>query len=404
MKNIKIYSLLVLLSVLLSSCSVSNTEKSSSSESSIVSESVSEKESSISSKNSVSSNMEGFEKADFEPLFADELPPLTEEETKKVDEHLSKPELEQLRRVYVSGGYNEDVTYGELWRYRGNNKNPDQLHLGENTLRNSQYEDVNILKEFKSIKSVRIDAPYISDEANIEDWKIAPEDWEIVSEMVWIEEVIFSSSYSMGACFTDIPECFKKLVNLRSLKMTDNREYVETLPDIFDSFTKMEYLDLSGNHIKELPESITKMPNLKYLNLDCTRIRVLPENIGDIKTLEELSLDMPFTNIPDSICDLVNLKELILGYTAHDISYYERDDAYYVNMYLTFIEELPSYLPENIGNLKKLEHLEINNLKITTVPESLLDLIKSKGDELKLDFSYHFSEEEGKRVRELFDH
>lgn len=59
---------------------------------------------------------------------------------------------------------------------------------------------------------------------------------------------------------------------------------IEVLPDKFDQFTELTYLDLSSNNFKNLPPSIGKLKKLEYLDLEyCSDLKI------DFKILQQLT-------------------------------------------------------------------------------------------------------------------
>lgn len=96
-------------------------------------------------------------------------------------------------------------------------------------------------------------------------------------------------------------EAFKLSDSIFNLKKIQRLQLlscnIEILPDKFDSFTELTYLDLSGNEIKSLPSSIGKLKKLEYLNLEyCFALKV------DFNILKQL-INCKYMKIP---CDYQN--------------------------------------------------------------------------------------------------
>lgn len=104
--------------------------------------------------------------------------------------------------------------------------------------------------------------------------------------------------------------------------------------------------------LTEFPEEITTMDWVIDIEAKSLHdLKSLPADIGNMKGLVRLDLsNSGITELPDSICDLVNLESINLSGCP--------------------IERLP----DNIGDLKSLKRLDISDTKITELPESIRSL------------------------------
>jgi Leucine-rich repeat (LRR) protein len=129
----------------------------------------------------------------------------------------------------------------------------------------------------------------------------------------------------------------------------------------------------NGGEMKHLPAQIGTLTHLKVLQIQCLeKLEDLPQEIGNLKSLEELIIDngngcsMNVT-IPSSICQLTNLKKLLLygALDYRDIG--EKEDT-------TKIKPLPS----TIANLQNLEELDMGRNGLKTIPSVVWSLKKLK--------------------------
>jgi Leucine-rich repeat (LRR) protein len=126
---------------------------------------------------------------------------------------------------------------------------------------------------------------------------------------------------------------------------------LETLPEMIEDFTYLEYLYISDNDLKNLPQSIGNLKSLKHLNLHCNKITLLPESIGNLTLLEYLNLwGNELRTLPESIGNMVSLQKANFG-----------------------SNRLVS-LPESIGNLTSLKALQLFSNELQDLPESILKL------------------------------
>ena len=143
----------------------------------------------------------------------------------------------------------------------------------------------------------------------------------------------------------------------------DGRGWIFTQFSYYPALRSLKYLrrlNLFGDGINSFPEVITSYyKDLTYLNLAGNYINQLPSDIGNLSKLETLILNNQqgsnqITSLPESFCDLVNLKFLELS--SNNIS----------------------ELPVNFGNLTKLESLYLWNSLLNSLPTSFGNLISLK--------------------------
>lgn len=165
---------------------------------------------------------------------------------------------------------------------------------------------------------------------------------------------------------------------------------LETIPEWIYEIKNLRYLDLSFNKIEELDDRINEL-DLYYINLGRNNLKSIPNCLQDtgLKRLDihsnklgNINIDMPkllhlnmsncgitkfpqinspklmylslYLNklkiIPNEICKLNNLQELLLGFNMIE------------------------HIPENIGDLKKLQVFIIHSNKLTIIPNSLFTI------------------------------
>ena len=204
---------------------------------------------------------------------------------------------------------------------------------------------------------------------------------------------------------------------------------IDTLPDSFEKFKNLNWVDLSENRLETLPDSISKLKKLRRITLTNNSINSLPEFLKSLDKLETLDVEEnPIVNSSEILIDIfrsslknkfmrngVNEEESVylavidsilsseltdsrVGVSDPYKTYYEVDNKGHVcdlvianhkseNQYLT---ELPhvicrlSYLrrlifegfniqkiPECICNLVRLEALHLSNNRIKYMPSDL---------------------------------
>ncbi|CAN6180515.1 unnamed protein product [Urochloa humidicola] len=219
----------------------------------------------------------------------------------------------------------------------------------------------------------------------------------------------------MSGCFRigELPDSLGNLTNLQHLQLSECSG-LKVIPESLCGLTKLQFLNLSScRQIARLPEAIGSLVNLQYLIMpECYSIKELPKSFKRLRNLLHLNLESSYIlkGLPEALCgltalqylcmrnyiwdhnlekddlpvamrNLTNLKELDLA----SCSLYRLFDVEHNDSYLDFIGTLTNleildlsdnelkYLPESIGNLKRLHTL---NLLACDTLKSLPDSIR----------------------------
>jgi Leucine-rich repeat (LRR) protein len=211
-----------------------------------------------------------------------------------------------------------------------------------------------------------------------------------------------------------LPKEFGNLKMLEELKLSNNS--LTTIPSEIKQLTKLQYLSLDHNQLNNLPSEIGDLCKLKSLNLNYNHLIVLPTEIGKLKNLNTLSLQwnklitLPveignlgiiqildlrnnnLTDIPVEIGNLLWLEKIYLSgnkdlkteiisnafanyskifhLTVEENFYNEKFDGLYI------IIDRHNFIPSEIGRLKMLKSLNLNNCKLTIFPSEICNLKK----------------------------
>lgn len=142
----------------------------------------------------------------------------------------------------------------------------------------------------------------------------------------------------------------------------------------------VEVLILQGQQLEDLPESIAQLRNLKELylgyiqligNIKRNRFKEIPKVVFQLENLELLQLNHnPITEIPEDIKHLKKLKRLELLSTAIEVfpkTVYSLPNLRYLALSSSPITEIPN----DIHQLRKLKTLKLRFLDITTLPHEI---------------------------------
>ncbi|XP_076028063.1 leucine-rich repeat-containing protein 39 isoform X2 [Genypterus blacodes] len=124
-----------------------------------------------------------------------------------------------------------------------------------------------------------------------------------------------------------LPGCLVQLSHVQEWQI--HRTGLQKVPQFIHSFQNVLVLDLSRNSVSEIPTQIGKLTRLRELLLSYNRVQFVPEELSCCENLERLELAM--------------------------------------NQNL-------NHLPDQLRNLKKLQHLDLSMNDFTSVPDCVVDL------------------------------
>jgi len=147
----------------------------------------------------------------------------------------------------------------------------------------------------------------------------------------------------------DIPLDLYLYEELNELYLKEN--YISTIPKWFLNLNNLTFVHLGGNQITEIPEEIYLLDNLEFFDLSNNRLTEIPPTIGFVFNLVQLNVsDNELTAIPKG-------KSILFLYSVNK----------YSSVYCCNLE---------IGNLRKLEHLNISKNKLTRLPVEISTCVR----------------------------
>lgn len=188
------------------------------------------------------------------------------------------------------------------------------------------------------------------------------------------------------------PLVLTEISSLRSINF-EGAKFASIPP--LTGLTKLESLRLWMCELPEFPRNVLEMTNLTTLDLSCNKFTAIPDDIDRLKNLKVLDFEggacgaTPISYVPNTIGNLTLLEEFGLGYTEIPVktlpaSFYtlqnlKRFDCHGCGL---------TILSEEIGNLRKLEDLNLTNIDyFQEFPEAFFTLPNLKS----FDF-YQYSE------------
>lgn len=147
-----------------------------------------------------------------------------------------------------------------------------------------------------------------------------------------------------------IPDSIINLDQLNTLHLS-NLNYLEEFPKNLTKLNRLVKLHMPDN-LKELPNDIGNLTNLKYLSMNGSTLDKFPDSFGNLGLRYIEMRDTMFREIPQEVCRLEKLEYLVI---------YPED------------YEDKMHIPEEIGNMVNLEHLEVEG-DINEIPKSIKNL------------------------------
>uniref|UniRef100_G3PJK7 Leucine-rich repeat-containing protein 39 n=2 Tax=Gasterosteus aculeatus aculeatus TaxID=481459 RepID=G3PJK7_GASAC len=110
-----------------------------------------------------------------------------------------------------------------------------------------------------------------------------------------------------------LPDCLVQLSQVHEWQI--HRTGLQKIPHCITSFQNLLVLDLSRNGVTEIPKQIGKLPQLRELLLSCNRIQFVPEELSCCESLErlELAMNRDLDQLPDQLRNLKKLQHLDLS-------------------------------------------------------------------------------------------
>ncbi|XP_078700654.1 uncharacterized protein LOC144927210 [Branchiostoma floridae x Branchiostoma belcheri] len=156
---------------------------------------------------------------------------------------------------------------------------------------------------------------------------------------------------------TQLPQAITTLPNLQDIDLSHNK--LETLPDGFSRLEQLRHLNIHNNVFKKIPEEVCSLLQLQILNVGDNPLKCLPDKISQLTGLTWLYIsNCQFDEFPRQVLQLEGLKTLYMGNWAG--------------------EGKPSLVPEDIGRLKNLENLRMENSDLESLPEGVRELVQLK--------------------------
>ncbi|ANQ52290.1 hypothetical protein MY04_4955 [Flammeovirga sp. MY04] len=186
---------------------------------------------------------------------------------------------------------------------------------------------------------------------------------------------------------TEFPKELKAFKYLRRIVLMGCN--ISEIPEFVTQFDSLEEIAVGSNPIDELPEFISRIKTLKAININSTNISEIPNSFSKLPIEGIFLKNSKIEGIPEICYQWKNTLNSIylndLNELPSNIKEFKKLERLRVSLnsfkYLDTIENLrflflnnssAKYLPENFGNLEKLESIEFRNCKnLVKIPNSI---------------------------------
>ncbi|PON67246.1 TIR-NBS-LRR-like protein, partial [Parasponia andersonii] len=176
-------------------------------------------------------------------------------------------------------------------------------------------------------------------------------------------------------------EKLPKSINLKALKTFTLAGCINLseFPEIVGEMKNLSELDLNGTAIRDLPRNgICNLTFLKYLIIsDSSNIDTVPENLGNyLEHLEQFFADgTSIRKVPSSVLLMKKLKILCFrGCRGLQLPNSLTGLCSLIKLDLSFCDLAEGAIPDDIGSLSLLEHLNLSGNYFTSIPETISQL------------------------------
>lgn len=170
---------------------------------------------------------------------------------------------------------------------------------------------------------------------------------------------------------------------LRSLDLSSCN--LKKLPELLFQFTQLKQLNLSDNALQDLPNEFARLSRLEVLDINTNKLKKLPTVIGKLTQLKKLDCSQDFMChpekdlvLPENFGQLKNLEELNLRgniIAKLPASFGQLSQLKSLNMYGV---SLTTAMAKQLAKLTKLEYLIMTMEEKTELPNTFKNLRKIK--------------------------
>ncbi len=195
------------------------------------------------------------------------------------------------------------------------------------------------------------------------------------------ETLLSQTALNLSFCkLTQLPESLGNLTHLTELDLAYNA--LTEIPEWIDNFTALEKLDVSGNSITSLPDSLRHLPNLEIKGLD-KQIKkgekmAQKSNLPLLQLRQKQQIQTHLLPLPKNTAWM---DEIFAWANENKIS---KEQLPQNKKILWSLRKLDlennklTKIPESVGNLSNVHFLYLNKNQLTEIPEFICNLTNLK--------------------------
>jgi Leucine-rich repeat (LRR) protein len=266
-------------------------------------------------------------------------------------------------------------TPNKINQNRGNSNPIHQQHQQQqNSIGSANKGIINKLKQARTTSTINLsnmNLEVFPAEIFDENLKFDDVNWW---EMVDIKKIDCSNNKLTSEQFntSDSVYNFSVLPSVNYLKFSFN--FFTTIPNSIFSLFYLKFLDFSNNKLLKLSENIKILKNLVELNLQNNQLVFLPEEVGFLKELEILNLNNnQLSKLPTSFSNMTKLKRLDLSENKIEYIPDELNNMFMLEELLLFKNRIAKLGQNALLGLNNLKFLDLHNnflLEFKNFPQS----------------------------------
>jgi|GEM_PF-6578224 len=172
-----------------------------------------------------------------------------------------------------------------------------------------------------------------------------------------------------------VKACIDETRLTRSESLVLEKMPIDTIPEEVFEFDFLVKLDVSYTNIHSLPKDLARLKNLKSLTLFHDKFKVLPKIVFTLPKLWYLGMygnqmtQVEEVNESDDLSALESLGNINLA--GNQFTEFPQVFFGLKKIHTLRVGDKMTQLPENIGDLTMIHHLDVSDNKLTELPDSI---------------------------------
>lgn len=174
------------------------------------------------------------------------------------------------------------------------------------------YKHAHVIRSLNVSRNLMLDLPtdFIQSCTQLRELHLSSNDLERIPQSVRQSELLLNLNLNSNR-LKDLDHAkLDKIGGILNLQVENNM--LQSLPEYFERFTALNYLNIANNSFTEFPLVICKITTLSKLDVSFNKISSIPDEIGQLVRLKKLFMigNQLADSLPNSFKNLTSLREL----------------------------------------------------------------------------------------------